>query len=148
MRSAWLFGSSSVLVLVLSSGAAIAACTVNIPGYHVLALSGDTCDVSGGYSTTTNVIAGQASGANAMLSAPVGGPTVSFSTSFPSTPAVQADTGGAVTLTQGSVTASGAGSEGLFADGAGSTITASNVTVTTNGGFESVTSLGVGVSGL
>jgi hypothetical protein len=120
--------------LVLSSGAAFAGCTLNVPGGQVIAMAGDTCLVSGSYATTENgQIAGQATGLNALITGPSSG-TVSFSTTGTAANALQADTGGAVTLSGGSVTTSGNGSAGLFATGIGSQINATDVAVSAAGG--------------
>ena len=52
---------------------------------------------------------------------------------------VEADTGATVTLNGGSVTVSGPGSGDLFATGAGTKITASNIALTATGGTDPVT---------
>ena len=69
---------------------------------------------------------------------PASGP-VTVTTSGVNSIGVLADTGGAVALTGGSVTTALDGSEGLFASGSGSTISASGVAVTTNGGYSAAT---------
>ena len=125
---------------MLSPGAAFAQCTYLASG-GVLAPAGDVCYVSGSFATTGDgQIDGQASGAGALITGPSGGEeegagTISFSTSGASANAVQADTGGAVSLTSGTVITHQDGSIGLFASGTGSTITASGVAVTTSGGY-------------
>jgi hypothetical protein len=121
-RSAWLFASASVAALVCSSNAALASCTLNVPGGQVLAVSGDTCNVTGSYATTANgAIAGQATGVNALITGPGAG-TVIFSTAGASANALQANNGGAIRLTPtltapATVSTSGAGSIGLLATG-------------------------------
>ena len=124
--------------LVLFSGAAFAECT-GTPGINIQASAGETCSASGNY-VSTDVIAGQATGAGSVLTNDSDGSvSVSFSTSAANTPAVQADTGGSVTLivappyATGTVTTSGAGSIGLYATGASSEIDATNVAVSTSG---------------
>ena len=112
----------------------------------MLAVSGDTCNVSGSYSTTANgVIAGQATGVNALITGPNAG-TVTFSTTGASANGLQADNGGVISLTPtpaapGTVTTTGVGSIGLLATGSGeeegrlvaSQITIQNVNVSTSG---------------
>jgi hypothetical protein len=131
--------------LVLSSGAAFASCEENNPG-GVLALSGDTCFVLGSYATAIDgAILGQATGLNALITGPTEG-TISFSTTGASSNALQADTGGAITLTPtaaspGTVTTTGNNSAGLYATGSAATdsgpvassISVQNVIVTTQG---------------
>ena len=109
--------------LVLSSGAAPAMCT-GTPGVYIQASDGETCQALGTY-TSTEFIAGLATGGGSVLTWPGGG-SVSFSTSVDGIPAVQADTGGSVILNvtapyAGTVTTTGAGSIGLYATGSGST---------------------------
>ena len=106
--------------LVLSSGAALAECT-GTSGVNIQASAGETCSASGPYNST-DVIAGQATGSDSVLTNASDDPSsVSFSTSAANTPAVQADTGGSVTLVVAplptTVTTTGAGSIGLYATG-------------------------------
>jgi hypothetical protein len=112
----------------------------------VLAQSGDTCNVAGTYATTANgAIAGQATGLNALITGPSEG-TVIFSTAGASANALQADNGGAISLTPtlaapATVTTTGVGSVGLLATGSAlidddpvpSQITIQNVNVSTSG---------------
>ena len=118
------------------------------PGVNIKASGGQTCVASGSY-VSTDVIAGQATGAGSLLTNVKGETqnTFSFSTSADNTPAVQADTGGAVKLAatsssiSGTVTTTGNNSIGLYATGSASTdsgsvassIDAQNVDVTTQG---------------
>jgi autotransporter family porin len=121
--------------LVLSAGAASAMCS-GAPGVNILASDGETCDAIGTYSSS-DVPAGQATGAGSVLTWPGEG-SVSFSTSGPDTPAIQADTGGSVMLNvtppyTGTATTTGEGSIGLYATGSGSTeegTVASSISVT------------------
>ena len=145
-RAGWLFASASAAALACSSNASFAACTLNVPGGQVLAVSGDTCNVSGSYSTTANsVIAGQATGVNALITGPNAG-TVTFSTTGASANGRRRTTGGVISLTPtpaapGTVTTTGVGSIGLLATGSGeeegrlvaSQITIQNVNVSTSG---------------
>ncbi len=140
-RAAGLLASTSLVALVFSSSAAFSSCTFNstiLPDSHVLALSGDSCFVSGTYSTTTSgLIAGRASGG--VIFGTFNGDgyvgSVSFSTSASFTPALQADTGGSINLDPGpntaTVTTSGDNSVGILVTGANSTFTALGVDVTT-----------------
>ena len=77
----------------------------------------------------------QATGAGATINWTNGTGLATISTGGASTPAVQADAGGAISLTptpfQGTVSTSADGSTALFATGTGSTITASGVRVAT-----------------
>ena len=126
-------------MLVCSSNASFASCTMNVPGGQVLALSGDTCYVTGPYATTADgAIAGQATGLNALITGP-SARTVTFSTTGVSANGLQADTGGQITLTEGTVTTTGNGSQGLSVGGVGSTLQASGVSVTTSGATNSDT---------
>ena len=128
--------------LVLFSGPALADCTGSA-GVNILASGGSTCLASGNY-VSTDVIAGQATGAGSVLTNDIDVPaSVSFSTSAANTPAVQADAGGLVTLIATpsatvSVSTSGANANGVGADTGG--------LVTLNGG--SVTTTGPGSVGL
>jgi hypothetical protein len=91
---------------------------------NIQASGGSSCFVSGPFtSTAAGVIAGQATGLDSTLTNEGEGfSSFSFSTSADNTPAVQADSGGLVTLnattSTGTVTTSGVGSIGLFATGA------------------------------
>jgi hypothetical protein len=139
LRAGWLLASASIATLVCSSNASFASCTVNVPGGQVLAVSGDTCNVTGSYSTTADgAIAGQATGLNALITGP-SARTVTFSTTGVSANGLQADTGGQITLTEGTVTTTGNGSQGLSVGGVGSTLQASGVSVTTSGATDSDT---------
>ena len=97
---------------------------MNIPGGQVLAVSGDICNVAGSYSTTAGgAIAWQATGVNALITGPSEG-TVTFSTAGASANGLQADGGGAISLTPtlaapATVTTTGVGSIGLVATGSG-----------------------------
>ena len=118
------------------------------PGVNIKASAGETCFASGSY-VSTDVIAGQATGAGALVTnVNEGQSSVSFSTSAANTPAVQADAGGSVTLaatppsTSATVTTTGNNSIGLYATGFAtteggetvfSTISATNVNVSTQG---------------
>ncbi len=111
------------------------------PGINIKASAGQPCYASGPY-VSTNVIAGQATGAGSVLTnvtAAGAQNPVSFSTSAANTPAVQADAGGSVILaappssTSATVTTTGGNSIGLYATGSGSTINAQNVDVATHG---------------
>ena len=141
-RASWLLASTSAAALTCWSGAAVAECT-GTPGVSIQASLGETCTASGTF-TSTDVIAGQATGGGSVLTneGGEGFNSFSFSTSGPDTPAVQADTGGLVTLTVmppstvGTVTTTGVGGIGLFATGAGSSITAIGVAVATSGNFD------------
>jgi hypothetical protein len=145
-RATRLLGSMSAAALTCLSGAAVADCT-GTPGVSIQASLGETC-FAGGTFTSTDVIAGQATGGGSVLTnLGEGFSSFSFSTSAADTPAVQADTGGLVTLTVappftvGTVTTTGARSIGLFATGSGeseegsvaSQITATNIRVSTSG---------------
>jgi fibronectin-binding autotransporter adhesin len=136
--------------LVLFSGAALADCAVN-PFVSIQASAGATCLASGNY-VSTDVIAGQATGAGSVLTNDIDVPSsVSFSTSAANTPAVQADTGGSVTLTvmpsstTGTVTTSGNNSAGLYATGSASSesgpvassISVQNINISTTGSMAS-----------
>ena len=127
---------------------ALANCT-GTPGVNIVASAGETCFASGTYSST-NLIAGQATGIGSVLSnSPEGANTVLFSTSAANTPAVQADTGGQVTLTAvppyAAVTVStiGNSSIGLYATGTVSTdggpvassINVQNANISTTGDY-------------
>jgi hypothetical protein len=143
----WLLAATSAGALVCSAGAAVAECTGS-PGVSIQASLGETCFASGTFAST-DVIAGQATGGGSILTNPSEGfNSFSFSTSGPNTPAVQADTGGLVTLTVmppstvGTVTTTGVGGIGLFATGAGSSITATGVAVATSGNFDPSTMSG------
>ena len=132
-RAAPRIALAAVLALVLSSGAASAMCT-GTAGVNILASDGETCNAIGPYSSTA-VPAGQATGTGSVLTWPGGG-SVSFSTSAANTPAVQADTGGSVILNvtapyAGTVTTTGAGSNGLYATGAASSISVTNFAIST-----------------
>lgn len=139
-------GNGADILVYAQAGLPPAACA-GAPGVNIKASAGQTCFASGSYAST-NVIAGQATGAGAVLTNVNGGQSsVSFSTSAPNTPAVQADSGGSVTLTvtppstSGTVTTTGDNSIGLYATGSATTaggpvassITAQNVNVTTQG---------------
>jgi hypothetical protein len=117
---------SGSTALGLSSTAALAECTGS-EGVNILASAGETCFASGNY-ISTDVIAGQATGLGSVLTnAGEGYSQVLFSTSAANTPAVQADTGGSVTLTAVppyaavTVTTTGDSSIGLHATGTVST---------------------------
>jgi len=133
----WRRGSAFVAAagfaaLVLFSSAALAQC-VNLEDGGVVAPAGQTCVVSGNYATSgDNEIAGQATGLNALITGPSEG-TVSFMTSGANANALQADSGGHITLTAGTVNATGDGSYGLFIEGTGSALQASGVAVSTSG---------------
>ena len=137
----WLLASASVAALTCWSGAAVAECNGS-PGVSIQASLGETC-FAGGTFNSTDVIAGQATGGGSVLTnLGEGFSSFSFSTSGNNTPAVQADTGGLVTLTVmppstvGTVTTTGVGGIGLLATGAGSSITATGVAVATSGNFD------------
>jgi hypothetical protein len=144
-RPSWLLASTSAVALACSSGAVVAECTEN-PAVSIQASLGETCVASGTF-TSTDVIAGQATGSGSILTNQGEGlNSFSFSTSGASTPAVQADTGGQVTLTVttstvGTVMTTGVGSIGLFATGQAETdegpvasqINVQNVNVSTSG---------------
>jgi hypothetical protein len=147
-RARWLLASTSAAALVCWSGAAVADCT-GTALVNIRASGGFSCFVSGPFtSTVAGVIAGQATGLGPELTPSTltneGEGFSSFSTSADNTPAVQADSGGLITLnaasTTGTVTTSGAGSIGLLATGLGesetpapSQITVEGVTVSTSG---------------
>ncbi len=160
--------SAAFAAIVLFSGAAFAECT-GTAGVNIQASAGETCFASGNY-VSTGVIAGQATGVGSVLTNDGDGPSsVSFSTSSANTPAVQADTGGSVTLvvappsTIGTVTTTGSGSIGLYATGSSedvaSSIVIQNFNVSTqgnnanavqadSGGFVSVTGGSAVTSGI
>ncbi len=139
-------GNGADILVYAQAGLPPAACP-GAPGVTIKASSGQTCFASGSY-VSTAVIAGQATGAGSVLTNVNGGQSsFSFSTSADNTPAVQADSGGSVTLTvtppstSGTVTTTGNNSIGLYATGSASTdggpvassIDAQNVNVTTQG---------------
>ena len=139
-------GNGADILVYAQAGLPPAACA-GAPEVNIKASGGQTCFASGSY-VSTDVIAGQATGAGAVLTnVNEGQSSVSFSTSAANTPAVQADTGGSVTLTvtqpstSGTVTTTGDNSIGLYATGSASTdsgpvassINAQNVNVTTQG---------------
>jgi hypothetical protein len=67
------------------------------------------------------------------------------STSFDATPAVVADKGASVTISGGTVGTSGQGGAwGLWADGTGTSLTATNVQVTTTGNIDSTNNVALG----
>jgi len=115
----------------------------------VLAEAGQTCNVSGTYATSANnQILGQATGLGALITGPGEEGTISFTTSGSFSNALQADTGGAITLTPtadnpGTVTTTGNNSIGLYATGSASgeggtvasSITVQNLNITTQGNF-------------
>ncbi len=113
--------------LAIAAGAADAQCVPSGNG-GVIAEAGTTCNVAGTYTTSasgTAGIAGWATGLNALINGPIEG-TVSFSTAGAAANALQANSGGAITLTPtagdpGTVTATGANSIGLYATGTAST---------------------------
>jgi hypothetical protein len=129
--------------LVLSSGAALADCTGS-PGVNILASLGQTCFAGGPY-VSTDVVAGEATGAGSVLTnVSEGTSSVSFSTSAANTAAVEANAGGLVTLFASppdipvTVTTTGNDSIGLYATGTDELGTASqivtqNVSVSTTG---------------
>ena len=137
----WLLASASVAALGCWSDAALAECT-GTALVNIQASGGSSCFVIGPF-TSTVAIAGRATeGGSVLTNENEDGvfSSFSFSTSGPNTPAVQADTGGLVTLnattSTGTVTTTGVGSIGLFATGAGSSITAIGVAVATSGNFD------------
>ena len=100
------------------------------------ARGGQTTIISGSVMTQgANSIAVYATGAGSTVTAATSEDStgVTITTTGTHSYGVQADTGGAVILKGGSVTTSGPVSEGLAVMGAGSTITASGVAVTTHG---------------
>ncbi|RBP06411.1 hypothetical protein DFR50_13131 [Roseiarcus fermentans] len=139
-------GNGADILVYAQAGLPPAGC-LGAPGVNIKASAGEKCFASGSY-VSTDVIAGQATGAGAVLTnVNEGQSSVSFSTSAANTPAVQADSGGSVILavsptsTSGTVTTTGNNSVGLYATGSASTdsgpvassITAQNVNVTTRG---------------
>jgi hypothetical protein len=153
-RAGWLLAATSAAAFTCWSGAAVAECNGS-PGVNIQASLGETCFAGGTFtSTVAGVIAGQATGLgpeftpSTLTNLGEGFSSFSFSTSADGTPAVQADTGGLVTLTVmppstvGTVTTTGVGSIGLFATGAGSSITATGVAVATSGNFNPSTNSG------
>jgi autotransporter family porin len=151
-RACWLLAATSAAALVCWSGAAVADCT-GTALVNIQASGGSTCFVSGTFaSTVAGVIAGQATGLgpeftpSTLTNLGEGFSSFSFSTSADGTSAVQADSGGLVTLTvtpplTGTVTTTGMGSIGLLATGLGesetptpSQIVVQGVTVSTSGG--------------
>ena len=145
-RAFWLLASTSAAALVCWSGAAVADCT-GTALVNIQASGSSSCFVSGPFtSTVAGVIAGRATGLGSALTneGGEGFSSFSFSTSGDNTPAVQADSGGLVTLnattSTGTVTTIGVGSIGLLATGLGesetpapSQITVEGVTVSTSG---------------
>src|SRR3984885_4542486 len=137
-RLIWLLASTSLSML--ASARALADCTAsnpgtqNNPGVNVVALSPDICDVSGPYelTTTTANAAVQASGKGAVINwADTQGPGP-ISTTVDGTPAVQADSGGKVTLTGGSVIATlGINAAGVLAETGGSIVLTGGTTILT-----------------
>ena len=142
--------AAGLAALVFSSHAAFALsqCAMNAPN-GVLAEAGQTCNVSGTYATSANnQILGQATGLGALITGPGEEGTISFTTSGSFSNALQADTGGAITLTPtadnpGTVTTTGNNSIGLYATGSASgeggtvasSITVQNLNITTQGNF-------------
>ena len=139
-------GNGADILVYALAGLPPAGCA-GTPGVNIKASAGETCFASGSY-VSTNVIAGQATGAGAVLTNVNEGPSsVFFSTSAANTPAIQADAGGSVILaatplsTSATVTTTGDNSIGLYATGSASTdsgpvpssITAQNVNVATQG---------------
>ena len=137
-RLIWLLASTSLSML--ASARALADCTAsnpgtqNNPGVNVVALSPDICDVSGPYelTTTTANAAVQASGKGAVINwADTQGPGP-ISTTVDGTPAVQADSGGKVTLTGGSVIATlGINAAAVLAETGGSIVLTGGTTILT-----------------
>ena len=137
-RLIWLLASTSLSML--ASARALAGCTAsnpgtqNNPGVNVVALSPDICDVSGPYelTTTTANAAVQASGKGALINwADTQGPGP-ISTTVDGTPAVQADSGGKVTLTGGSVIATlGINAAAVLAETGGSIVLTGGTTILT-----------------
>ena len=137
-RLIWLLASTSLSML--ASARALADCTAsnpgtqNNPGVNVVALSPDICDVSGPYelTTTTANAAVQASGKGALINwADTQGPGP-ISTTVDGTPAVQADSGGKVTLTGGSVIATlGINAAAVLAETGGSIVLTGGTTILT-----------------
>jgi hypothetical protein len=109
-------------------------------GVGVLASSGGTATVSGGSVTTkgANAAGLYATGAGSTVTTTLlSGVGAAVVTSGNNSPGAQADNGGSVSLTSGSVATSGASSPGLYAlgaigdSGAASSISATGVTVST-----------------
>ncbi len=145
-RAHWLLASTSAAAFVCWSEVALAACETP-PAGGVLA-EGQTCEVSGAFTTTADdAIAGHATGVGALISGPggEGAVTFTFSTTGDTANGLQADAGGNINLTPtvaapGTVETSGEGSFGLFATGSGegeeglvSHINAFNLNVSTTG---------------
>ena len=137
----WVVVSSA---LALSSGAAFAECSTTDFG-GVVAAKAETCNFFGSHSTSVdNQIAAEARGLGILNAGPDESGTLSYSTSGISATAVQADSGGSVTLTPsteiaGTVSTTGAGSIGLNATNSDPTetvfsnLSATNVNVSTQG---------------
>ncbi len=159
-RAAWLLASTSLLGLVFSSRAALSAnCTIDIPGpepdTYVFAGPGDINCVPQGptyVTTTSGLIAGQASGGGVIIGTNV---PISFTTSAAGTPAVEADTGGSVTLNGALITTIGTSAPAVLSLGGGTSVTLSGGTVLTfhdgsiglevSGSSASLTTTGTGI---
>ena len=158
---------AAFVALALSSGAAFAMCT-GTAGVNIVASDGETCIVQGAYNSTTTIAGeatGAGKSGPSLLTNQSGGTTYpfSFSISGANIVGVQADNGGSISLNGGSATSTGVGSfvagvylggtldltettitgtvngaGGLFINGAGGVVNATNVTVTTSGNFDPV----------
>jgi hypothetical protein len=117
------------------SGVAVA--TSGAASGGVVALGGSQILLTGGSVVTSGsgAIALQASGAGSSITgAPLQGVGLAVTTSGDNATGAQADSGGVVNLTGGSVKTSGAGALGLFASGEHSVVSATDVVVATKGG--------------
>ena len=107
--------------------------TVDANSHGVYASGGGQINSPGALSVSTTgdgAVGVYASGAGSTITAALG----AISTTGANATGAQADAGGSLTLTGGTISTSGAGSVGLYAAGANSQITATNVAVSTTGG--------------
>ena len=134
-------GASSSGVVTGNSGSTTitdsSITTTGTGAYGVQSFSAGSNSLSGGSVTTSgsDAFGLQASAAGSSIATT--GTTIATGGSVAL--GVEADTGATVTLNGGSVTVSGPGSGDLFATGAGTKITASNIALTATGGTDPVT---------
>jgi Autochaperone Domain Type 1 len=147
----WFLSSTSIMALaaIFAPERAYATCTYDVPGTGIIALSGDMCSAAGPYSgAPPGYVAFSASGGGVITS--TGGVTINntptpvanafgvyanggqinltagiadVQTSGATAYDFYARDGGAITFADGKIESTGAGASGLYASGAGSTIT-------------------------
>ena len=104
--------------------------------WAVQSASGGQTTINGGTIQTTGsgALGLQATGTGSSITTALNdGVGLAITTTGADAHGAQADTGGTLTLVGGTVTTSGSGALGLYATGASSQITATNVTVATSG---------------